>query len=207
MAYLILFAVGAVLGTALDHIHVATAVLAYPTPFAFAQALWVPPLFGFAAVSFVRMWQPLRSPADRRPSPGRVVAAFAIFAAAYAVTGLARDSAPLVWALLLPAWIALIAGPGWQRRAIYGLVVAASGTAFESLLCWLGGFHYLVPTSLRVPAWLPVLYLHASLLLRQLDLAFFAPSGPAPRLGGAAARKLWTRRLEPAPAPAPARLR
>jgi hypothetical protein len=178
-AYLLLFAAGAVLGTALDHIHVATAVLAYSAPFAFAQAFWVPPLFGIAAVSFVRLWQPLRSTADRKPSFAQVLAAFAVFAAAYAITGLARDSALFVWAVLLPAWIASIAGRGWRRRAVYGLVVAASGTAFESALCWLGGFHYLVPTSLRVPLWLPALYLHASLLLRQLDLAFFAPAGPA----------------------------
>ncbi|GAC1347479.1 MAG: hypothetical protein NVSMB23_26790 [Myxococcales bacterium] len=197
IAYLILFAAGAVLGTALDHIHVATAVLAYPAPFAFAQALWVPPLFGFAAVSFVRMWQPLRSTADRRPSPARVVSAFVIFAAAYAVTGLAHHSDLFVWAVLLPAWIALIAGPGWKRRALYGLVVAASGTAFESGLCWLGGFHYLVPTRLRVPTWLPVLYLHASLLLRQLDLAFFAPAAGALPAG----RRPGTQALAPASAP------
>ena len=179
IAYLVLFAAGAVLGTSLDHIHVATAVLAYPAPFAFAEALWVPPLFGLAAVSFVRLWQPLRSSADRKPSLARVLAALAVFAAAYAVTGLAGDSALFVWGVLLPAWVASIAGAGWRRRAIYGIAVAAVGTAFESALCWVGGFHYLVPTSLRVPLWLPALYLHASLLLRQLDLAFFAPAATA----------------------------
>jgi hypothetical protein len=179
MAYLVLFATGAVLGTALDHLHVAAAILAYPSPVFFSQAAWVPPLFGFAAVAFVKLRRPFRSPPEGRPSLPRALLSLAAFVAAYAVTALGSGRPLAVAAILLATWALLVAGPGWQRRALYGLSLAAIGTIFESALSWLGGFHYLIPTTLRVPVWLPALYLHASLLMEALDKVLLEPRAEA----------------------------
>ncbi|HXN82741.1 MAG TPA: hypothetical protein VN883_09705 [Myxococcales bacterium] len=175
MAYLLLFAIGAVLGTALDHLHVAAAVLAYRSPVLFSQAAWVPPLFGFAAVAFVRLRRPFRSPPEERPSFQRVFLSLGGFAVAYAVTALGSARPWAVAAILVATWGLLVAGPGWRRRALYGLALASIGTTFESALSWLGGFHYLVPTTLLVPVWLPALYLHASVLMEALDRVLLEP--------------------------------
>lgn len=172
VAYLILFAAGAILGTALDHLHVAAGVLSYPSPFLFDQAAWVPPLFGFAVVAFAQLHAPFRPPAAGRrpPSWPRLLAALSLFAAAYAVTALGFRSPVALLGVLVPSWALLASGPGFGKRLAYGLLVAAAGTAFESALIALGGFRYLAgPAVLRVPIWLPALYLHASLLTAQLD--------------------------------------
>lgn len=189
MGPLVLFAVGAVLGTALDHLHVAAGVLAYPQPFLFSQAAWVPPLFGVAVVAFVQLHRPFRDARDGAPSLLRLAGALALFAAAYATTALGFHSPRAVVAILLPSWALLAAGPGFTRRAAYGIVIAALGTAFESALIGAGGFHYLAgPRVMRVPVWLPALYLHASLLTAQLALA--ASSAPGAWASGRAGRTL-----------------
>lgn len=194
MAYLILFAAGAVLGTSLDHLHVAAGVLAYPSTFLFDQPAWVPPLFGFAVLALSQLHAPFRertAPTARGPSWPRLLGGLALFAAAYGVTALASRRPLAVLGVLVPAWALLASGPGFGKRVAYGLLVAAVGTAFESGLIALGGFHYLAgPTVLRVPLWLPALYLHASLLTARFDDAVANARGEPSASGPAALRRL-----------------
>jgi hypothetical protein len=66
-----LFLVGAVAGASLDMIHVVSGVLSYPNPFyPWGQALWVPLLFGMAALVLVWGYQMVAAFVGARdPSP------------------------------------------------------------------------------------------------------------------------------------------
>ena len=178
LAHLLLFAVGAVAGTALDHLHVAGGVLRYPHPAFWREAWFVPPLFGAATVGFVLLWRiAFRGNAARSPGAARVAMGSADFVLAYAVSVLFSGSPWIALALLAGSWVPMASSAG-GRAAAYGAAVALLGVAAESLLCHAGAFFYAVPveTSLLVPVWLPGLYLHASLLTRALDETYFAPA-------------------------------
>ena len=178
LSHIVLFAVGAVAGTALDHLHVAGGVLGYPSPAFWGEAPWVPPLFGGAALSFVLLWRlGFRGAEPRWQSPRRVALYFADFAVAYGASVALRGTPWLALAVLAAGWLplALRLGP---RVAAYGVTVAVLGVAVEALLCREGAFHYEVAGlmgPLPVPVWLAGLYLHASLLTRAIDTGFFAP--------------------------------
>ncbi len=175
-AYLVLFAAGGVLGTALDHLHVAGGVLAYPAPAFWGEAAWVPPLFGGAAVGFALLWRlGFRGSEPRWESPRRVAIYFGDFVLAYLASVALRGTPWIALAVLVGSWlpIAVRLGP---RALGYGAAVAASGVLVEALLCREGAFHYTVAGlmgPLPVPLWLAGLYLHASLLTRAIDAAFF----------------------------------
>src|SRR5579864_2818896 len=81
----LLFAVGAVLGTALDHLHVASGTTSYAHPIFWQAAWWTPLLFGFAAVGFADLHARLRAlfGAEPRPRPALAAADLLVFAAAY----------------------------------------------------------------------------------------------------------------------------
>jgi len=179
---LVLFALGAVVGTALDHLHVLGGVLAYPRPAFWGEAAFVPHLFGGATVSLVLLWRlAFRGQAPRWPHAGRFGLYLLDFAFAYLLTVLLRDLPWISLAALTVTWLTL-AAPHGPRLVAYGVVVAIAGTLTEAALCRLGLFGYLSPgllPGLAVPLWLPGLYLHASLATRALDLAFFPRRGPA----------------------------
>src|SRR6266508_3371407 len=61
-----------------------------------------------------------------------------------------------------------------NEKVIAGPILAVGGSLFEAALSSTGAFHYQHPDVLLVPAWLPALYLHASLLVREACLAFIA---------------------------------
>jgi hypothetical protein len=178
----VLFTIGGLVGAFLDHLHVSFGVLGYPHPVLFDQPLWVVPLFGFATLGFVGGHTRFRAPGEKRPQLAEVTGAVAVFALAYFASAAGRHR-PLVLLLLLAfSWAMLAAGPGFTRRAVYCLSLAIFGTAFEIFLSRvLGGFEYRGARPLGgVPVWLPALYLHAGLLTRKIDLAFFAPTEPLP---------------------------
>lgn len=170
------FALGALVGTALDNLHVRGGVLAYPHPAFFGEAAWVPLLFGAAAVALVWNHRLLFRAAGERTSGGRFGLALLCFAAAYAATVALRDRPTIAFDVLFAAWLLEVRRS--PRLALHGVGAALVGPLVEAALCRLGAFHYLAPGEIRglaVPLWLPALYLHASVATAALDLALLAP--------------------------------
>ncbi|HEY6005849.1 MAG TPA: hypothetical protein VIV57_23410 [Anaeromyxobacter sp.] len=173
-----LFVLGAVLGTAGDQLHVRSGVLSYarPSPLLFGQALWVPLLFGAAGVLLVLGHAPLlRLTRERsaRASAFGFAAAVLWFYGAYASTALFAGARLALTAALVAAWVARVAAAPAADKVLAGVLWAIAGPLFEAALSATGAFQYRRPDVLLVPAWLPALYLHVSLMTREAYLVFF----------------------------------
>jgi len=171
-AQAVLFLVGAVVGTLGDQIHVQFDVLWYPRPLLCGQAPWVPFLFGTAALVLVnghRLF--LRRPAGD-PPPSSLAAPAVLFVAAYFATALGKERPLLVAGGLAAAWALRVAVAPATDKLLAGLAIAAGGPLVEAALSATGAFFYRRPDVLGVPVWLPALYLHVSLLTRQIYLVF-----------------------------------
>jgi hypothetical protein len=175
----VLGVLGAVVGTVGDQIHVQYGVLWYPAPrpWLYGQAAWVPALFGGSTIALVfghallvRAWPPAR-----RPQRRAVVAPFLLFAAAYFSTGLFQAHPAALALGLTLAWAARVALAPARDKLAAGVLYAFAGPLVEAAVSSLGGFYYRHPSAVRVPLWLPALYLHVSLLSRHIYLAWFAP--------------------------------
>ena len=177
-AILLLFLLGAILGSALDAFHTSSGVERYPIPALFGLAWWVPLLFGSAAV-VIGCSHPLADPLlhNRRP-PRRIwisLAALGWLVLAYLVTASFLDSlakAGLLAVLYFNFW--LLSGGGWQNLVL-SLVTAITGTLIEMILVAAGAFSYLHPDFIGVPYWLPCMYACASLAVGDVgrSLLFF----------------------------------
>jgi hypothetical protein len=167
VSWAVVAAVGAVVCTVCDHLHVITGVLWYPRPVFWQQAWWVPLLFAAASVAIVAAARPLRAALGGRAeavSARRVAGDGIAFVAAYAFTAYGHTLPDVVLAVLLAAWLARVVGgaPAWM--VIYSLLVAAGGTLFEAGWSKLGFFYYSSPDFIGVPRWLPGIYLHVAFL-------------------------------------------
>lgn len=200
LRWIVLFLLGAVVGTALDRLHVIYGVLDYPGSAPFAQRLWVPPLFGGAALLFVfghRNFRGESRHAKAERSLLRVGLFIALFALVYFATA-ALHGHPLLLLIGLPLGMVPLLWGGPPRRYLHVAAIALGGTLFEIALVSIGGFRYLAPGLLPVPLWLPGLYLYAALATREIDLAFFAPAAEhersprAPTEGSGGASQLQT---------------
>ncbi len=163
----VVFALGAVGGTALDHLHVAGGVLAYPDPVLLGHAAWVPVALGLAAALGARLAVLLgRRAIGPRPSWLRLSIDAVLFVGAYGVTAAVPGRTALVAAVLGTAWLARSVGgrdPTW--RILHALACATLGIAVEAGLVSAGAFRHRYPDVLGVPAWLPALYACAAPLL------------------------------------------
>jgi hypothetical protein len=186
---LLLFAVGAILGTALDHLHVASGTTSYAQPLFWQAAWWTPLIFGFAAVGFADLNTRLRAlvHAPPRPSPPALLAAdLAVFAVAYwasAYLPLPNVALLAIFAAAFAARIFALRDP-WHR-ALHGVACALLGVTAEWALSGLGLFTHHRADLLRVPLWLPGLYLLSSPLLAGLDDALFQIVANANNAAGA----------------------
>jgi hypothetical protein len=174
-----LFVLGAFIGTAADQIHVRSGVLSYPRPSQLipGQPLWVPLLFGAAGVALPLANGALLRLARRRTSPGSaraVVSGVLWFFGAYASTALFQTTPRLLTIALVLAWGARVAHRPTLDKVLAGPIFALGGALFEAGLSSTGAFQYRAPGVWLVPAWLPALYLHASLMTREACLAFLA---------------------------------
>jgi hypothetical protein len=175
----LLFALGAVVGTAADQIHVRAGVLSYPRGSALlpGQPSWVPLLFGAAGVALPLGNAALLRLALERPSPGSirgVASAVLWFFTAYASTALLQAVPLLLATALVLAWSARVALRPTLDKLLAGPIFAFGGAVFEAWLSSTGAFHYRHPDVGLVPAWLPALYLHVSLMTREACLLFLA---------------------------------
>jgi hypothetical protein len=168
-----LFAVGSVVGTALDRLHVASGVLWYTRPVLAGQAVWVPIVFGAGGLVMVNSqpWFLRRLPATPARAGSLVAPAIALVVA-YVATAIASDRPLALTAGLTLAWLARLALHPSVSCVVAGLALAVGGPLVEAGLSATGGFFYRRPDLLGVPMWLPALYLHVSLLTRQIDVVF-----------------------------------
>ena len=159
-----LLAAGAVLGTLLDVVHVATATTRYTHPAFAGVAWWVPLLFAGAGlaigVSHTRI--DILLGREIRPPTSRVVAGMAVLLALWATSGFIKPAPRALW-ILAPASVIV----WWLLdRSIVGLALAlataASGVVVEATLVSAGAFIYVAPDAGRVASWLPWLYVAAS---------------------------------------------
>ena len=187
--FVVLFGLGALVGTGADQIHVRAGVLSYPRPSEIlpGQPLWVPLLFGAAGAVLPMLNAALLRLTPRSASRGsvRAVASASLwFFAAYASTALLQSAPLLLGLALVLVWAGRVAlGPAMDK-VLAGPLLALVGSLFEAGLSSTGAFQYRRPDVLLVPVWLPALYLHASLLTREAYLAFLSRR----RGGGAGSR-------------------
>ena len=159
-----LLVAGAVLGTLLDGVHVATATTRYTHPAVLGLAWWVPLLFAGASLAIGashRLTDAMLG-RDLRPGTARVAAGLALLLLLWATSGLVKPARAALW-ILAPAsvvmWLVL---DGTLVGLLLALATAACGVAVESTLAAAGAFTYVAPDAGRVASWLPWLYVAAS---------------------------------------------
>jgi hypothetical protein len=167
-ASLVLFGLGATVGTALDAIHTHSGTTAYPDPIVFMMAWWTPPIFGFAGLS-TGLAYPLVRALRRRDvattrSPARAASGFALFVGLYLASGYLPASNAVKLVVLLAGACAL----GWANARTRGAILVAvtaaiAGPVIEIVLVSLGAFRHLQPDVLGIPIWLPALYASGSI--------------------------------------------
>jgi hypothetical protein len=171
-----LFGLGALVGTVGDRFHLHAGVLSYPdVGVLWGQPLWVPLLFGAAGLvlpSANAALLVLAHEREQRGSARRLAAEVLWFLSAYASTALFRRAPALLTIALVVAWGIRVALAPTLDRLLAGPIFALAGPMFEAALSWTGAFRYRHPDLLLVPAWLPALYLHASLMTREAALVF-----------------------------------
>lgn len=174
-AALLLFALGATLGTALDAVHVHTATTRYADPLVYEMAWFVPLLFGAAGVA-VGLGRPVferllrrDAPAPATPATPALLGALTLFIAAYVLSGVLPASNSTKCAALgaLAAASLALFDRTWLGLALAG-TTAATGSAIEALQIQAGIFRYLDPDRWGVPCWLPCLYACAQVAIGNL---------------------------------------
>lgn len=174
--FLILFAIGAIIGSFFDAFHTHSGTTFYTKVWLLKMAWWVPLLFGSSAVliGFTHLDFDLRL----RNSPLRlswfeVIAGFLAFGALYFASAFINPIADgftlfhlshsnkivflglgafLIWLAFERSWIGFM----------LGIATTVVGCTVESTLTGLNQFHYVKPDFLRIPYWLPFLYFAAS---------------------------------------------
>lgn len=162
---LILFAIGATAGSALDaiHTHSGTTVYTAPIRWAFDMAWWTPLLFGLAGLSIgisYPLMKRLRN-LDCAPvhAPSRVAVAFFAFVGLYFVSGFLPASNPVKLVVLVAGALALGATMARTKIAFaLAAVAAVTGPVVEILLVSQNTFLHLQPDFAGIPMWLPALY-------------------------------------------------
>jgi hypothetical protein len=168
--------VGAVVGTALDALHVLTGVLAYPHPTLGLQDWWVPALFASAGIALCEGHRRVavvlagRTPpwASTRDTAACVLLLVAVYGSSGLLKAWAHTAALLYVALFAMAW-RLTAQQARRALMIHAAGAAVMGPLVEILISKAGGFHYLVPDVAGIPIWLPPLYMNAAVAGAALD--------------------------------------
>jgi len=178
------FALGAVLGTALDAIHVYGDVETY-TRETFGELAWFVPLeFGLAGVAaslaipiLERRFGPDRPPAWTPWERWREVP---VLGGLYLLSvGVNGDEAWWFLGALLVALAARLRFGAVRGDWAFALVAAVVGPAAEAAIHATGAFHYTEPDILGLPVWLPALWAWGGLAIRRLF------GQPAPNRPGA----------------------
>ena len=173
---------GAVLGTSLDCLHVASGVLSYNHPQIWKTSLWVPVIFGtVCAASYVPVSALSRSfSVPTEDFRSRALRDVKRLFSAYLLTAVfvGREEITLA-ALLILAVIGTVMNshPLWL---VCGLFAAVVGSMSEALLVHSGFFQYL--HSQPIPYWLPLLWLIAGYAMTSVCLLFKFDESKTPSL-------------------------
>lgn len=163
---MVLFVLGAIIGSTLDGFHTHSGTLAYTHPWKWQMAAWVPLLFGVASVGLTQSvpWldRLLKRP-RRRQSWFSVLTGLLAFFFVYYLSGFwqvdSGTKAILIAIIGLAFW--LESDRTWQGL-VEGVLVAAIGCLVEATLIQIGAFSYLTPDFAGIPFWLGSLYFCAS---------------------------------------------
>ncbi len=170
--------IGSVFATLGDTFHVAYGIDAYPESplnlLPFGVPVWVP--VEFACAAGLMWWSRERFPGSSgfKRSWITTLVAGGGFLGIYISSALAASAT-----LLLAAGTLSLALTGFQPMALaYCILTACVGTLVEISLVHLGVFSYLPPQTglFGVPAWLPALYLPASVAVLNLPLTSATPT-------------------------------
>jgi hypothetical protein len=190
-----LLVAGAVLGTLLDGVHVATATTRYAHPVLLGLAWWAPLLFAGASLTIGLSHLTIDRLLGRELRPGArgVVLGMLLLLALWATSGLVKPATTALLVLVpasLAMWLAL---EGTAVGLALAVVTAAMGVVVEATLVSIGAFSYVAPDAGRVASWLPWLYVAASVAVgnfaRWLEAGVLRPVlTPAPSTGSRTAR-------------------
>ncbi len=167
------FAIGALVGTALDGIHLLGDVLSYETE-SFGDWAWFVPIeFGLAGVAagIAIPWieRAVGPPVFPPLGVARRAAELLLFAAAYGATALwDGDGAPWVTAGLLGLVAGRLVLAPLRGDLVYALAAALLGPLGEIAILGTGAFDYAHPDVAGIPMWLPALWANGGLLIRRL---------------------------------------
>jgi hypothetical protein len=167
------FAIGAVLGTSLDAIHVYGDVLEYHDPGIWETAWWVVPQFGLVGVAAALAIPGIERAAgpDEPPrwSVDQLVGELTLFGSLYLLTALVgSDHAGWLTAgLFALAGLRLALAPVEGDWA-YAVGAAILGPLGEIAISGARLFDYLEPDVAGIPYWLPALWANGGLLLRRV---------------------------------------
>ncbi|MDO8526692.1 MAG: hypothetical protein Q7T03_03280 [Deltaproteobacteria bacterium] len=159
--FMILFFIGAIVGSFLDATHVYAGIAWYAHPTFWRMAWWVPFLMGSATVLIA--YSHFKIHPQSRNLNQALAAGFFFFLLSYIVTGGLSlgngEKALLVLGFYLLSW-------GLFDRSLVNLFLAIAtgliGSAAEGSLGIAGLYYYAHPDFFGVPLWLPVLYANAS---------------------------------------------
>jgi Protein of unknown function (DUF2878) len=182
------FALGAVLGTALDAIHSYEDVESY-THESLGRLGWFVPLeFGLAGVASAlavglleRTFGPGSAPDW---TPWERIRELPLLAGLYVTSVAANGPGAVPFAIALLALLAVRLGfAGTRGDWAFALVAAIAGPAAEAAIHALGAFDYTEPDLLGLPLWLPALWANGGLAIRRLfgPLSVPEPHEPAER--------------------------
>lgn len=160
--YLLIFVLGAVLGTAFDYIHVYFNVLTYHYPdFAGTSLAFVPVEFGLSAVvgSLSVRWL-ARKYAPPAVSFARLALDGALLFVGYVLTGLFKTNDFATFLALLPLAVLSIALRPTPFICIGSAILALAGPLGEICVSAADVFHY--NHSDLIPVWLPLLWVIAA---------------------------------------------
>lgn len=169
---LFLFLAGGILGAVFDGFHTHSGTTYYPHIWIFMMAWWVPLLFGSAGVSVGLSHLHLDLHLKRKPYTGtwlQVTVGILAFGAIYFASGFLPASNLEKFVVLGLASVGLwyVFDRTWQGF-LQAIPTALVGCTIEILLIHFGKFYYNNPDFLGIPAWLPFLYLSASVSVGNL---------------------------------------
>jgi hypothetical protein len=166
-AALLLFAIGATVGTALDGIHTHSGTTLYTNELVWKMAWWTPPVFGLAGLGVGLSYSVVERATGRSVAPAvsfaRAVGGFAVFVLLYFASGyLPASNGVKLLVLLSGAALLLYANARSPMAVVLALVTGCIGPLVEITLVSLGTFRHLQPDVLGIPIWLPALYASGS---------------------------------------------
>lgn len=171
---------GATLGVAMDWAHATSGTTRYAAPLSIGVAWWTFPLFALAAVALGLgpvVAERALGRVDPAPSIGRASAGMALFVVAYLLSCVLRGAvgAAVLFAIAVGIWLVVDRRP---LGAAMALAAGVLGPLAESAQIAAGLFSHSDVAFAGVPAWLPCLYLSASLATSGLARTLVAHGEP-----------------------------